>query len=198
MPNDTWWAAIAEERLALADALESTDPSAWAAPSRCVGWTVRDVVAHLVYLAEGTRLSILLGGALIDPRPSRSVDKAARRLAASQSPEQLISRLRAAAHGRFVVPGLPPQVALGEVLVHRADIARAAGLPNRPADDRTKAVLEAERRLWFAFGVSRRIRDVRFAPTDADWTVGPPGGPVASGRGEDLLLVATGRDPLPT
>ena len=110
---------------------------------------------------------------------------------------ELVTRLRAASGGRFVMPGLPPEVALGEVLVHRADIASAAGLPQRPADERTRAVLEAERRLWFAFGVSRRVRGVRFEPTDADWTVGPTGGPVASGPGEDLLLVATGRLPLP-
>ena len=87
---------------------------------------------------------------------------------------------------------------MGEVLVHRADIAVPAGLPRRVADERTMAVLEAERRLWFAFGVRRRVREIHFVPTDADWTVGPPGGPVASGFGEDLLLVATGRDPLPT
>jgi uncharacterized protein (TIGR03083 family) len=192
------WCAVTDERLALADALSGIDDSAWSAPSRCARWTVRDVVAHLVYLAEGSRFSILVGGALIDPRPSHSVDKAARRLAASATPLQLVSRLRTAAGGRFVVPGLPPEVALGEILVHRADIAVPAGLPRRAADERTRAVLEAERRLWFAFGVSRHIRDVRFEPTDATWTVGPSDGPVIAGEGEDLLLIATGRDPIPT
>lgn len=196
--SDERWNAVAEERLALADALEAIDPPAWEEPSRCERWAVRDVVAHLVYLAEGSRLSILVGGALIDPRPSRSVAKAAGRIAKSSTPDELLTRLRKAAGGRFVVPGLPPEVALGEVLVHRADIAVAAGLPRRVADERTKAVLEAERRLWFAFGVRRRVRDIHFVPTDADWTVGPAGGPVASGFGEDLLLVTTGRDPLPT
>ena len=195
--KDERWQAVADERLALADALEAVDPEAWDAPSRCAGWTVLDVVAHLVYLAEGSRLSILVGGAFIDPRPSRSIEKAARRVASSATPAKLVSRLRAAAGGRFVVPGLPPEVALGEVLVHRADIAAPAGLARRQADERTKAVLEAERRLWFAFGVSRNVRNVHFAPVDADWTLGPVGGPVASGYGEDLLLIATGRDPLP-
>jgi uncharacterized protein (TIGR03083 family) len=195
--NDGRWRAVAEERLALAEALAGIDEARWGSPSRCDGWNVRDVVAHLVYLAEGTRPSILLGGSFIDPRPSRSLDKAARRLATSTTHAELLSRLRAASGGRFVLPGLPPEVALGEVLVHRADIASAVGLSRRPADERTRAVLEAERRLWFAFGVSRRVRAVRFEPTDADWAVGPVGGPVASGPGEDLLLVATGRLPLP-
>lgn len=195
--KDERWQAVAEERLALAGTLRAIDPALWEAPSRCVGWTVRDVVAHLVHLAEGSRFSMLIGGVLIDPRPSRSIEKAARRLAGSATPEELVSRLGAAAGGRFVVPGLPPEVALGEVLVHRADIAEPAGLDRRPADERTRIVLEVERRLWFAFGVSRRIRDVRFAPTDADWTVGPDGGPVVSGYGEDLLLIATGSIPVP-
>jgi uncharacterized protein (TIGR03083 family) len=195
--RDERWRAVAEERLALADALDGIAPDAWDTPSRCTGWAVRDVVAHLVHLAEGTGFSILVGGALVDPRPSRSLDKVARRLAGSAGPDELVARLRAAAGGRFVVPGLPPEVALGEVLVHRADLAVPAGLAPRPADERTRSVLEAERRLWFAFGVSRRVRDILFAPTDADWTVGPPGGLVASGPGEALLLIATGRDPLP-
>lgn len=197
MATDERWHAVAEERRALADALEGVDVSAWSEPSRCAGWAVRDVAAHLVHLAEGSRWSILVGGLLIDPRPMHSLDKAARRLANEATPDELVSRLRAAAGGRFVVPGLPPEAALGEVLVHRADIAAPAGLARRPADDRTRSVLEVERRLWPAFGVSPRIRTVQFAPTDADWTVGPADGPTASGYGEDLLLIASGREPLP-
>ena len=42
-------------------------------------------------------------------------------------------------------------------------------------------------------GVSRRVRGVRFEPTDGDWSVGPEVGPAVIGPGEDLLLVATGR-----
>jgi uncharacterized protein (TIGR03083 family) len=188
------WKTVAAERVALADLLDDIDASAWDRPSLCGGWTVKDVVAHLVTLAEAkSRFALMLRHTLTDPRPNKAVDKLARRLSATATTRELTERLRAAKDGHFVVPGLPPVVALGEVLVHRADIAHAAGLPQRPADDVTREVLQAELRLWFAFGVSRSMRKRRFAPTDADWTVGPADGPVSEAPGEQLLLVATGR-----
>jgi uncharacterized protein (TIGR03083 family) len=194
MDNARVWEHIAAERAALADALEGIAPEAWDAPSLCGGWRVCDVVAHLIVLAEATsRPGLILRHFRVDPRPNQAADKLARRLAASATPGELTQRLRAARHGRFVVPGMPPVVALGEVLVHRADIAEAAGLPRRPADDVTREVLAAELRLWFAFGVSRSIRRRRFVATDADWSVGPPDGDVVAAPGEELLLVATGR-----
>ena len=188
------WASVADERVALADLLEGVAPEAWETPSRCEGWTVKDVVAHLVFLAEGTVSSVFLTSLRTHPLPSRALAEVARRSAASTPTDELVDRLRRAAAGRFVVPGLPPTVALGEVLVHRADLAAAAGLPPHAADERLAAVLEAEQRLWFAFGVTRQVRRLRFEPTDADWSVGPDGGPAVVGPGEDLLLVATGRD----
>jgi len=187
------WAAVADERVTLAGLLEGVEPEAWETPSRCEGWSVKDVVAHLVFLAEGTVSSVLLTSMRTHPLPSRATAEVARRLAASTSTDELVDRLRRAAEGRFVVPGLPAAVALGEVLVHRADLAAAAGLPAHDADERLAAVLGAEQRLWWAFGVSRRVRGVRFEPTDGDWSVGPEVGPAVIGSGEDLLLVATGR-----
>ncbi len=162
------WGAVADERVRLADLLAGVAPEAWAAPSRCAGWSVKDVVAHLVFLAEGTVASVFLTTMRTHPVPSRGTAEVARRLAASTTADELVDRLRQAAGGRFVVPGLPPTVALGEVLVHRADLGAADGLPAHGADDRLAAVLEAEQRLWFAFGVSRQVRRVRFEPTDGD------------------------------
>ena len=191
------WAAVADERVALSALLANAAPEVWQRPSLCGGWTVQDVVAHLVVLAEAkSRLGFMLRGALVDPRPNQSVDKMARRVSAEASPGELVSRLAAAKDGRFVVPGMPPVVALGEVLAHRADISDAAGLPTHPADDRLRAALEAELNLWFAFGVSRSMRKHRFVPSDAEWFVGAPDGPVVTATGEELLLIATGRRPL--
>lgn len=188
------WAAVADERVVLADLLDAVDPSVFSKPSLCGGWTVHDVLAHLVSLAEAQgRFNYLMQGAKVDLRPMKSVDKIARRLAADASPRELTGRLRAAKHGRFTVPGMPPIVALGEVLVHRADIAVAAGLPRREPDDVMREVLEGELRLWFAFGVSPRMQRCRFIPLDADWRVGPEKGRVIEAPGEELLLIATGR-----
>ena len=56
------------------------------------------------------------------------------------------------------------------------------GLPAHAADERLRAVLDAERRLWFAFGAPRAVRGdpVRARPT-ATGRVGPAGRP--AGRG---------------
>lgn len=191
---DDVWTRVAFERVALADELDGIDAAAWDAPSLCGGWRVRDVVAHLVAMAEAkSRLGFIAQNARIDLRFNKAVDKMARRLAAGTSPSELPQRLRDARGGRFHVPGMRPVVALGEVLVHRADIAGAAGLPRHPADESLRAVLEAEVNLWFAFGVSPKMRRNYFVPTDAEWTVGPADGPRIEAPGEDLLLIACGR-----
>ena len=191
------WRTIANERVALSQLLSGIDDAAWQRPSLCGGWTVHHVVAHLVVLAEApSRWRFLLRGARVDPRPNKSVDKMARRLADDASPGELVTRLAAAKDGRFVLPTMPPDVALGEVLVHRADMSEAAGLPAHPADDALRTVLEAELKLWFAFGVARSMRKHRFEATDADWSVGPAGAPVVRAPGEELLRIVTGRRPL--
>ena len=198
MQTEEAWQAVAEERVELSALLADTDPAAWNGPSPCGSWTVKDVVAHLVVLAEaGNRFAFIARSALVDPRFHSSIDKAARRLSATAQPHELAARLGAARNGRFLLPFFPPVAALGEVIVHRSDVSDALGLPVHPPDERVRAVLETQSRLWFVFGVPRSVRTYRFVATDADWAVGPPDGPVIEGTGVQLLQTVTGRRPLP-
>ena len=48
------WDVVHEERRALAADLTELEPEAWDTPSLCPGWTVHDVVAHLVNDAKTT------------------------------------------------------------------------------------------------------------------------------------------------
>lgn len=197
MLTEEVWQAVADERAELSALLADTDPAAWSRPSPCGAWTVKDVVAHLVVLAEaGNRYRFIARSALIDPRFHKSIDKAARRLSAAAHPNELAARLGAARHGRFLLPFFPARAALGEVLVHRSDVSGALGLPAHAPDERVRAVLETQSKLWFVFGVSRSIRHYRFVATDADWSIGPVDGSVIAATGEQLLQIATGRRPL--
>ena len=55
------WAAVHEERRALIADLEDLPDDVWQAPSLCPGWSIHDVLAHLVDTALTTRLGFLRG-----------------------------------------------------------------------------------------------------------------------------------------
>jgi uncharacterized protein (TIGR03083 family) len=53
--NHDVWLDIAEREYALfLGLLRSLDPAEWQAPTDCAGWTVRDIVAHVVGAAQST------------------------------------------------------------------------------------------------------------------------------------------------
>ncbi len=54
MDRKEMWRHIAEQRLAVAEALIDLDPDEWERPSLCEGWRVRDVVAHIGLAPEIT------------------------------------------------------------------------------------------------------------------------------------------------
>ncbi|HEX9832487.1 MAG TPA: maleylpyruvate isomerase family mycothiol-dependent enzyme, partial [Mycobacterium sp.] len=92
MKNDVW-PLVHAERAALIDDLEHLDDAQWAQPSLCEGWTVHDVVAHLVDVAATTRLGFVVDMARarfdFDRQNARGI-----RRARGASPEQTLERLR--------------------------------------------------------------------------------------------------------
>ena len=48
MDHDTLWGHIHHERDALAATLRTLTPEQWEHDSLCVGWTVKDVAAHVI------------------------------------------------------------------------------------------------------------------------------------------------------
>ena len=53
------WPDVARLRHEVADRIENLPEEQWAANSWCSGWRVRDVLGHLVHLAEATRWSVV-------------------------------------------------------------------------------------------------------------------------------------------
>ncbi|MDT5339714.1 MAG: hypothetical protein QOD90_5219 [Mycobacterium sp.] len=92
MPNDVW-PMVHAERAALIDDLQDLDAAQWRRRSLCDGWTVHDVVAHLVDTAMTTRLGFVADMVRarfdFDRQNARGVQR--RRGA---SPQETLDRLR--------------------------------------------------------------------------------------------------------
>jgi uncharacterized protein (TIGR03083 family) len=183
------WAKVAEYRRCLADELETLTPEQWEWPSWCTGWRVRDVLGHLVHLAEASQVSMVRDLIHHPVRPDRALDLMARRLGEEPVPT-LAQRLRQA-HGKFHVLGFPPAVAFGEVIVHGNDALRALGLEFGLHPDDAVPVLNAYRRIGGVAFHARPHRHVRLVATDVQWSCGS--GPEVTGRAVDLLMLIANR-----
>ncbi|WP_156689123.1 maleylpyruvate isomerase family mycothiol-dependent enzyme [Mycobacterium sp. Marseille-P9652] len=175
------------ERADLADFLATLTPRDWDTPSLCQGWTVKDVVAHVVSYEELGPLGLL--GRFAKGRVVRAnqvgVDEFATR-----SPQDLLEFLRAHLHPRGLTAGFGGMIALVDGTVHHQDIRRALGRPRAVPVDRLERVLSlvpGNPRL----GAGRRIRGLRLRATDLGWTHGR--GAEVTGPGEALLMAMTGR-----
>lgn len=184
------WDEVARRRHELADAVDALEPATMDAPSWCGGWRARDVLGHLVHLAEATQLGVMVELLRAGGRPDRAMDRRARAIGARPA-EELTARLRAGAGGRFHVLGSPAQVALGEVLVHGADMLRPldAEPPVDPAS--VLPVLPVYRRIARIAFHARPGQGVRLVATDAEAGLGD--GPEVRGRAVDLLLLLANR-----
>lgn len=195
MDSEQLWQEVRHQRWQLADQVEDLDEVTWDSASWCEGWRVRDVLGHLVHLAEASQLSMgvdMVRGGL---RPDRALRRAAQRFGDEPVPS-LCQRLRAAGDGRFHVLGSPSAVTLGEVLVHSSDALRPLGreLDAPPVDATT--VLDVYWKLGRLAFHAAPHRGHRLTATDCDWTKGK--GPDIAGRAIDLLLfIANRRQVLP-
>ena len=184
------WSELRRLRCQFADRLEVLDEAALNSPSWCEGWRVRDVLGHLVHLAEATQRSMVRDVVRGGIRPDGALRDAARRLGDNPVPE-LAGRLRAAAGGRFHVLGTPAAVALGEVLVHGADALRPLGLELEAPPEDVTPVLDAYWRVGRVAFHAAPQRGRRLVATDVGWTRGK--GPEVTGRAIDLLLLIANR-----
>lgn len=76
-PVDDPLAAIVRQRRRLADLLTDLDAEQWATASRCEGWTVQDVIAHLTGVNDFWRASVRAGAAGAPTRMLVGFDPAA-------------------------------------------------------------------------------------------------------------------------
>jgi uncharacterized protein (TIGR03083 family) len=177
------------ERLEFADFLAALTPEQWATPSLCAGWTVRDVAAHCVSfegLSGGQLATRFLKGRLqMDRINGLGVSDLA-----DNSTEQLIALLRDNAEPHGLGAGFGGRVALTDNMIHQQDIRRPLSLARTIPAERLSAALDFVRYSPTIRG-ALRVRGVRLAATDSDWSYGK--GTEVRGQGEALLMVMAGR-----
>ncbi len=185
------WATVHAERRALASDLERLEPGQWGTPSLCDGWTVHDVLAHLVASAKTTRLGFMTG--LVRARFDFDRENAAgiaRERGAT--PADTLAGFRSVLD-RTDTPPAPLETRLVEAVVHGEDIRRPLGLAGTYPLDAVDQALRHQVRTSTSFGGAREhLAGLRLAPTDTDATIGS-GLPV-QGSALALLLAISGRD----
>lgn len=194
------WSVVHAEREALIADLERLDDTAWATPSLCTGWTVHDVLAHLVNDAKTTPFSFVaqLASARFDFDALNQRGMEAER---QEHPRDTLERFRAAA-GRTSSAPTPAATRYVEAFVHGEDIRRPLGITHTYP---RAAVLEAiahQRKTPVAMGGGRELAADRAlvaidagASPDRSLTLGH--GPAVRGTAIDLLMWLSGRDVAP-
>ena len=187
--SDDIWPVVHAERRALAAALANLTPEQWATPSLCTGWSVHDVLAHMVATAKETPPRFLVGMLTSGFRLSRMTEK---RIAEERAggPAATLAAFRAVETATSAPPG-PKLSWLGEALVHAEDIRRPLGIAHQYPLASVTAVTDFYASSNVLIGGKNRVAGLTLQATDTDWAHGS--GPVVSGPAVALMLATTGR-----
>lgn len=183
------WPTIHAERRALADDLDGLSREQWMTASLSEGWTVHDVLAHLLVLAGMTPFRFVARFAGARFNFTRYNDQGIAR-AKRPDPAQTLAAFRDAQDRTTAPPG-PPATWVGEHLVHGEDIRRPLGITRGYPMQAVLGTLDFYQRSQPIIGGRDRVAGLTLRATDADHSVGS--GPEVSGPALDLVLAATGR-----
>lgn len=193
-----------DERRQIRRLLERLSDDQWQAPSLCEGWTVRDVVAHLVawddlllYRSRAEHHRVFVRFMTLYSLSLASMDRLNTRLDArvrDLSSSELLHCF-AADDGpdlKWLFDGSNPGGHLCEYVIHHQDISGALGVPAEVPNDRMGAALDGLTKLP---GVGLRARRSmlrhRWRATDLDWTAGR--GPSIEAPAATILMTLAGR-----
>jgi uncharacterized protein (TIGR03083 family) len=182
-------ATVRPERQALAADLEAIDEAAWATPSLCPGWTVRDVLAHITALARMTPALFFqkLAASRFSLARLQYRDIAAER---GGSPEETLARFRRVTASKNRLPGTD-KIILGETLVHAEDIRRPLGITHRYPLGALVTVAELYQGSDLITGTKTRIAGLSLHAVDIGWSTGS--GPMVSGPMLPMVMAMAGR-----
>ena len=182
-------ASARAEREDLRGLLAGLSPEQWRTPSLCAGWSVHDVVAHMLSYEElGARQLVerfLRGRFSVD-----RVNDIGLREYSTRTPDQLVELLDDHLDPAGLTAGMGGAIALTDGMIHQQDIRRPLALPRTIPAERLVPALRTALFAPTLLGVVR-VRDVRLVATDIDWAFGR--GPEVRGTGEAILMTVAGR-----
>ncbi len=183
-------ATIRHEQEALAADLRAIDEEAWATPSLCPGWTVRDVLAHMTALAGMTPLNFFQKLMVSGFNPARLQARDIE-LERGSSVDETLTRFRSVSASKNRLRAVPEKTALGETVLHSEDIRRPLAIQHGYPLSALVTVADAYKGSNLVAGTKRRIAGLSLRATDIDWSTGS--GPVVMGPMLSLLMAMAGR-----
>ncbi|MUL65135.1 DinB family protein [Mycobacterium sp. CBMA 234] len=176
-----------QERSDLAEFLATLTPEDWRTESLCAGWTVKDVVAHVISYDT-------LGIAGLLKRFAKGRVVRANEVGVAEyttmSTDELLAFFNQHLRPSGLTAGFGGMIGLVDGTIHHQDIRRALSRPRIVPVERLRRILPlipGNPRL----GAGRRIRGLRLRANDIDWQHGD--GPDVTGTGEALMLAMSGR-----
>lgn len=188
------WSLVHAERQRLVHDLSPLRAAEWETPSLCTGWSVHDVLAHLVDSAHVGRLGFV--GSMIRARGDfhRANEQGVRRRR-RDDPQQTLADLQQA----ISLTRTPPAhraTRLVEAIVHGEDIRRPLGLQGDYPHAGVLAALAHQLRTPLSFDGGRERADgLRLVAAEDGSAWGE--GLEVRGAAIDLLMAVSGRPPTP-
>ena len=177
-----------DERADLAEFLATLTADEWGAESLCAGWTVKDVVAHVISYEELGLTGLFKR--FVKGRVVRANEVGVAEYSA-MSTDELLAFLNRHLRPQGLTARFGGMIGLVDGTIHHQDIRRALSRPRVVPVRRLQRILPlvpGNPRL----GAGRRIRGLRLRANDIEWEHGD--GPEVTGTGEALLLAMTGRE----
>jgi uncharacterized protein (TIGR03083 family) len=189
-PRELIWNAVHAERAALADDLEPLTAGQWRTETACPGWSVHDVLAHLLDTARTTRTRFLRDMLVcrfdFDRQNARGLARERR-----EDPRDTLAAFRTELSSTSTPPAAIA-TRLVEAYVHGEDIRRAVGLVGDYPTDLVLTALQYQLRTGTALGGGKqRAQGLRLIAEDASFDSGS--GAEVSGSALALLLAVSGR-----
>ncbi len=187
---DDVWSAVHAERERLIGFLGSLDDDQWDVPSLCAGWSVHDVVAHLVDTARTTPLSFVAGLVAARFDFDRQNAKGVAR-ARGATPGETLDRLREVAR-RTSSPPASRDTRLVEAFVHGEDIRRPLGSTGDYPLPAVERALRYQVSTATSFGGGKEhVAGLWLVAGDTLLSIGE--GAAVTGPAVSLLLAVSGR-----